>query len=409
MVRQAVILCGGVGSRLGELTKSQPKPLLPVGGVPFLDHLFFELGRQGISRILLLGGFEGNQIRSFAEGNSVAARFGISVEVVIEEKLAGTGGAVWNARDYLDSEFVLLNGDSWFDFNLLDLMTKAASRRHHLVTFALRWVADASRYGLVALDEDGQVTSFAERPPVPCGGLVNGGVALCRRGILDHLSPMCSLEGEIWPRLASMHLAGGQAYSGYFIDIGVPADFARSDLEVTRRLRRPAVFLDRDGVLNCDLGHVGSLDRFYWIEGAKEAVKFLNDSGFFTFVVTNQAGIAKGYYLESDVVELHRWMQGELNSIGAHLDDFRFCPFHPDAKLLSYQRDSSWRKPGPGMLLDLVASWPVQLDSSFLVGDKQTDLEAATSAGVRSYLFDRGRLDEFVRDIIRFSLRQAAV
>src|SRR6516162_6172715 len=121
MVRQAVILCGGLGSRLGALTADTPKPLLPVGGNPFLDLLLFELARHGVSQILLLAGFAAQRVVDYVATTPLKARFGLEIEVSIEPQRAGTGGAVWYARDRLDDEFFLLNGDSWFDINLLDL------------------------------------------------------------------------------------------------------------------------------------------------------------------------------------------------------------------------------------------------------------------------------------------------
>jgi D-glycero-D-manno-heptose 1,7-bisphosphate phosphatase len=150
--------------------------------------------------------------------------------------------------------------------------------------------------------------------------------------------------------------------------------------------RRPAIFFDRDGVLNDDRGYVGTPDRFTWIEGSRECVKLVNDYGAFAFVVSNQAGVAHGYYSEDDVRSLHAHMQADLAAIGAHIDEFCYCPFHEKAKVEGYRRASRFRKPEPGMLLDLLARWPVDPDRSLMVGDQETDLEAARRAGIAARL-----------------------
>ena len=398
-VTQAAILVGGLGTRLGSLTARTPKPLLEVAGRPFLDVLLLELARHGFREILLLAGFAGEQIEAYAANTALRQRFGLEIKVIAEQGAAGTGGALSQAGRHLGERFVLMNGDSWLDFNIGDLVRAHSAQRGCEAMLALRQVDDASRSGVAEL-EGGKLLRFLERPAQPGPALVNGGVYSLSRTILDHIPEICSLEKDVLPQLAQAGKLGGRAYGGFFLDIGIPSAFAEAQIAIPRQLQRGAVFFDRDGVLNIDRGHVGEIDRFEWISGAMAAIKCVNDAGLFAFVVTNQAGVAKGKYQEGDVHLLHAHMQQQLAGIGAHIDDFRYCPYHPDAEIPRYKAISPMRKPAPGMLIDLMKQWPVDNARSFLIGDQPTDIAAAAGAGISGYLFKGGNLLDCVTELL---------
>ncbi len=163
---------------------------------------------------------------------------------------------------------------------------------------------------------------------------------------------------------------------------------------------RPALFLDRDGVINVDHGYVGSRDRFEWMDGALDAIRLATRAGWHVFIVTNQSGVARGKYTEDDVRHLLDWIADAARAVGGTIDDVRYCPYHEDALVPAYRRVSDWRKPAPGMLLDLIRAWDLNPDRCIMIGDQATDLQAAERAGVAGHLFPGGNLCTFVRAIL---------
>lgn len=398
-VKQAVILCGGLGTRLGHLTADTPKPLLEIGGTPFLETLVREVARSGIRRFLLLAGHLAPKVEAFAMDLQDRLGSGYSIEVEIEARPGGTGGALFAARHRLDDLFVMMNGDSFFDVPLHSLADCMADSRVG-GAIALREVSDVSRYGEVVL-EDGLITQFDEKSGTARPGLINGGVYLLRKTALDRLDPNSSLERDFFPKLAAQGRLAGKVFDSFFIDIGLPETYEEAGRVIAVHRKRPAAFLDRDGVLNADLGHVGTVDRWLWTEGAVEAIRRLNEAGYYVFVVTNQAGIAKGKYGVEDYWHLRDFIREDAFREHVQIDDERFCPYHPDGSVEEWRRNSDWRKPEPGMLRDLLANWPIDRERSFMIGDQPSDMSAASSAGIRAYRFDGGNLATFVEAILK--------
>lgn len=397
--KQAVVLVGGQGTRLGAWTKHTPKPMLPVGGRPFLEYLIWNLSRHGIHEIILSCGYLGEQIANHFKGKE--GRWGKAcIRCFIEPKPLGTGGALRFLAAELEEHFLLLNGDSIFDINYLDIPLLSKIPSHASVIVALRHVPDASRYGRVEMAK-GQITHFLEKSQSPCPGLINAGVYWINRDVVARFPEGASaIERDLFPLLVSEGTLFGKVYEDYFIDIGVPDDYHRAGLELTSWKRKPTVFLDRDGVINVDHGYVHTPDRFEWIAGAPQAIQWCNNHGYLVVIVTNQSGIARGYYNEAQFHALTAWMQSELATIGAHIDATYYCPHHPTEGIETLRIACHCRKPNPGMLERALSEWEVDIERSLLIGDKPSDIEAAQRVGLVGHLFPGGHLDTFLTDAI---------
>lgn len=164
--------------------------------------------------------------------------------------------------------------------------------------------------------------------------------------------------------------------------------------------RRPAAFLDRDGVINVDIGYLHRPEDCVLIEGVTEALRLLNERGYYVIVVTNQSGVARGLFGEDAVHRFHAWLAKALIASDARVDAFYYCPHHPEAGKAPYRQSCNCRKPAPGLILQALQEWHVEASRSFMIGDKAIDIEAATAAGIRGYEFPGGNLLTFVRSIL---------
>lgn len=383
--RQCAIFVGGLGTRLGALTVDTPKPLLDCGGRPFLMWILRELSRYGIDDVILLAGFKLDAVAAFVENARQQLPKSMRVALSSEPSPAGTGGALWHARDRLDDCFLLLNGDSWFDTNLARFLANATAESGWLVKVLLRETTEASRYGVVERDGD-RIRAFHARSPTKSRGMINTGIYVCHRGILDFVEPVCSLEKSVLPALAERGLLTGDIGDGYFVDIGIPEDYSRAKLELPPRLLRPAVFFQGSSVLSKVSVGAGLSKRLHWLTGAREAFRLATDKGFHAFMLGAQAAQIGECHISHDRQFLLNYMD-DIHASGGTIDELCGCA--------SFDCDAA-----SAAIRSLLSKWEVDIKRSFLVGGDERIILAANTAGITSYLFSDGNVSDFISQFL---------
>jgi dTDP-glucose pyrophosphorylase/histidinol phosphatase-like enzyme len=392
-VRQAVILVGGKGTRLGAITQNIPKPLLPIAGDrPFLDYLVEMIERHGYRDIILLAGYLGEALEAAYGGRKIG---GATIRVLRETVPLGTAGALTIARDALDPRFLLMNGDAFFDINLRAL-EQASLRTGATATLALRTAPDAARYGRV-IEEDGKVVAFLEKDlSRPGPGVINGGIYVLKREILDLVRDLpCSLEQHVFPALVERGEIAGREFTGYFLDIGLPETLEQGHRQLPKTRLRPAAFFDVNALVD---SAPDDLSAFRWREGAIEAIRALNDQGYYVFVSRCHSGRAKTKGLRGEASLVNAAMQERLALEGAHVDRFygerEFGPGAP-----GHATGAAKAKPVSSSILEAMTEWPIAAERSFFIGLSADDVEAARSAGIAAEVFHGGDLGRLVHSL----------
>lgn len=364
---EAIVLSGGFGSRLQSVVKDVPKPMADINGKPFLEYILDYLLNNGITKTILSVGYKKEIIENYF-GNSYKT---MQILYSKEDEPLGTGGAIKKALSFCQEENILvLNGDTYFEINL-NTLVKEHNKSNANVTLSIKKMYDFDRYGKVILEKN-RVVNFVEKE-FSSLGFINGGVYIIRKNIFDgYLDKKFLFEQDFLEKKLSNINIYSYIDKGYFIDIGVPEDYQKAICDFGDK---KALFLDRDGIVNIDYGHVHKKEDFEFIDGIFELCQYFQKNNYLIFIITNQAGISKGYCSEEDFSFLTNWMLDEFRKKGIIIEDVFYCPHHPDEECLC-------RKPSPKMLFDIQDKYKISLKKSILIGDKLSDIEAGERAGI---------------------------
>ena len=387
---EAIILAGGLGTRLRSVVSEVPKCMAPVGGKPFLQYMLEWLSRFDITHVVLSVGYLKEVIFDFISSRE----WPFEISYAIEKEPLGTGGGIVLAISKCRGDKVyVLNGDTFFNVDLNDLPFVAP------VTLALKPMRNFNRYGAVDWDGD-LVTGFHEKQPC-AEGLINGGVYAIDRSQLDLVlyPKKFSFETDLLVPLTSLFLVAGRVLDGYFIDIGIPEDFERAQRELPEiqavlkasdavlASKADTLFLDRDGVINRWLPgeYVHDWDQFAFLPGILECLRLWAQKFKHIIIVSNQRGVGKGKMTQAELDVVHGRMLAEIRQAGGRIDGIYTCTAVDEA--------DPRRKPNPGLFEEARRDWPdITPERSLMLGDSHYDRDFARNCGMDFVLMETAEI-----------------
>jgi histidinol-phosphate phosphatase family protein len=402
---QLVVLAGGKGSRLRDRLGDFPKPMVRIGDKPLLEHQILLAKRYGINSVVLLGGYGADKIRDYFGDGS---RWSVNIVYHQEPAPLGTAGAVLEVLGDLEDCFFVMYGDTMLNVDL-DRFHRAHVDSGAPVSLLVHPNDHPHDSDLVELDDDDRIRCFHPYPHPSnryFANLVNAALYVVERRSLEPYKGSITFSDfgkHLFPHLLAKGVAL-HAYRSreYIKDAGTPerldrviADFESGRIERGSLVTSAAgVFLDRDGTLNREVGHLRSPDQLQLLIAVPEAIRELNSAGFPVVVITNQPVIARGECSETVLREIHNKLETELGLRGAYLDGIYYCPHHPDKGYEGERPElkikCSCRKPAIGLIEQAACDLNLDLSQSWLIGDTSRDIQTARNAGLRSILVQTG-------------------
>lgn len=407
---KVVIMAGGRGTRISELFPDIPKPLIPIDGIPVLEREVCSLASQGFRDIILTVSYLHEKIEEhFGDGS----KWGVKIEYLVENTPLGNAGALFKLN--LKEDFLLLNADAMFD---VDFNRFVAFHKEHggLVTLFTHPNSHPFDSGLLVADKNGAVEQWLAKEdsrPEYYRNRVNAGLHVINPKVLElsgidadrvgavgeNGKPIkVDLDYQLLKPLAGTGKMFCYDSPEYVKDMGTPERYYAvcEDYKAGRvsgknlQNKQKAVFLDRDGTINKYVGFLRDIDEFELLDGAADAIKRINASGYLAIVVTNQPVIARGEVSFEELERIHNKMETLLGKEGAYLDAIYFCPHHPHkgykGERPELKFDCNCRKPKPGMLLKAAQDFNIDLAQSWMIGDGENDIRAGQNAGCRTAL-----------------------
>lgn len=411
---KVVIIAGGKGTRIASVASDIPKSMIPVAGKPVVEYQIELAKRYGFTDILFLIGHLGEQIKDYFGDGS---KWGVNIDYFQENEPLGTAGALPLVKDRLTDTFFVFYGDTIMDFDMQAMLYYHNSHNAKATLF-LHPNDHPYDSDLVSVDEQGMVDGFIFKPHdglTEYRNLVNAALYIFDKSCVDYIPHgKFAMEKGLFPLLyKDNRRIAGYVSSEYIKDMGTPDRWESVTTDVlngtvakrNKANKRPAIFLDRDGVINVEVDLLHKVEQMKLIDGVADAIKLINKSGYLAIIVTNQPVIARNLCTFEDLKMIHNRMETLLGEKGAYIDGIYFCPHHPDKgypeERVEYKIDCDCRKPKPGMLLKAAKDFNIDLSESYMIGDSKRDIEAGENANVKDCILVETNKPNALLDVIK--------
>ena len=414
-IKQAVIFAGGLGERLKPFTIDNPKPMYPINRKPFMEYLINQIKSFGIKDIIILLGYLHEKVEEYFGDGS---KFGVDIKYVVTPVECDTQYRLKAAKDILDDVFLMMYCDNICPINferlcdnyfkhgaLIELTVYDNNDNWTKSNIIIDGIDEKLKSYYADMDMrskfsepdllSGKVTIYDKKRITPNLKYVDIGYAIVSKKVLTYMSEENeNFEAVVYPKILKENKLYATVTRHRYYSIG---SFERIKYTEKYLSNQKYIFLDRDGTTNVrpkKAEYIVKPEDFIWLDGAKTAIKKLNDAGYFVILISNQAGIARGAMTNDDFYKVQKKLSEDLKNIGAHIDAVYFCPH-------GWDENCDCRKPKPGMLYKAQKDYSIDLTKCVMIGDDDRDIETASNADMRGIkVDDKYRLIDAVNDLI---------
>ena len=389
-MKDLVILAGGKGLRLGNLTKKNQKTMLNFRKIPFLRFLLNYYCKFNIKKIYIITSFQSNEVFEKFHKKKINL---VEIVCIKQPKPDGTAKALNLIKNKVSNEFILVNGDTFFETNLDNLLRINLKNKFGCMIL-VKQNKNIYSEKLNSLSIKNKIVDIK----LSNKRLVSSGVMLLSKKIFDYFKDQpISFENDVLKKKIIQKKILGYLENCFFLDIGSKSNYKFGQNLWNKKFTRPAIFLDRDGVINSNKNDYNyRISNFKFKRGILKLIKKFQKKSYYIFIITNQAGIAKGKYSEIYFYKLQQYIKNKFDQNNIKIDHVEFCPHHPQATIKKYKKFCNCRKPKNGMINNILSNWLIDKKNSLMIGDKSSDELCAKKSNLKFYYYHEKLYNELL-------------